>query len=312
MNKTDKIFVTGHTGLIGTALVNRLRKDGYTNLLLRTSSQLDLTDQRAVTTFFRKHNPSYVFLLAAKVGGIAINDKKPVMFIHDNLMIECNVIESAYRTGIKNMLYLACGCIYPKQCKQPIKEEYMLDGKPEQTNLATTIAKIAGVILCQSYNKQYGTNYISCAASNVFGPNDNFDLGAGHVIPNLVRKFFDAKLHDDPAVTVWGSGKPARDFIYVDDVVDALVFLARKYRSADLINIGTGQEVSIKQLALMIKSVTGYNGKLLFDKTKPDGMLKKLMDTAKLTSLGWKPKIGIKQGLEKTCRWYKTERHECA
>lgn len=304
MHKKDKIYIAGHSGLVGSALINRLEKAGFENIITRTSAELDLTNQMAVETFFQNEKPDYVFLLAAKVGGIIANKEKPVDFIHPNLLIECNVFSSAWKSKVKKLLFLSCSIIYPKECEQPIKEECLLSGKPETTSISHTIAKIAGIILCQSYNKQYNTNFISCVASNIFGPNDDFGPTSGHVIPALISKFHTAKIKNEPDVVAWGTGKAERDFIYVDDVADACLFLMDKYRSSEIINICSGEGIQIRKLLELIKEVVGYNGEIEYDTTKPDGALKKMLDNNKLKSLGWQPKTSLKEGLEKTYQWW--------
>ncbi|MFA5859196.1 MAG: GDP-L-fucose synthase [Elusimicrobiota bacterium] len=305
MNKNDKIFVAGHTGLIGTALVARLKAEGYDNIITRASSELDLTDQALVEKFFLAERPAYVFLLAAKVGGITANREKPAGFIYPNLMIECNVLNSAWKVDVKKLFYLSCSIIYPKECEQPMKEEYLLTGKPEPTSMAHTIAKIAGTVLCQSYNKQYNTNFICGVAANVYGTNDDFDPANGHVIPGLLTKMHNAKVNNEPSITAWGTGKPERDFVYVDDVADACIFLMNNYMSSEIINIGSGTGVSIGELSNLICEVVGYKGKIVWDTTKPDGAMKKMLDSTKLNSLGWQPKTVLRQGLEKTYRWWR-------
>jgi GDP-L-fucose synthase len=307
MNKDDKIYVAGHKGLVGSALVRRLKEDGFKNIITRTSSELNLEDQAAVKAFFETEKPDCVFLCAGKAGGIIANKERPADFIYPNLLIECNVISSAWNVKVKKLLFLACSIIYPKECKQPIKEEYLLTGKPEPSNTAHTTAKIAGVVLCQSYNKQYSTGFISCVASNTFGINDNFDPTGGHVIPALINKFHTAKIKNDPHVTIWGTGKPRRDFIYVDNLADACMFLMENYSSSDIINIGPGNDMPVSELANLIKEIVGYKGEIKFDTTKPDGMPRKYLDNSKLSSLGWKCKINIREGLSRTYSWYLTQ-----
>ena len=309
MKENDIIYVAGHTGLIGSALVTRLENEGFRNIITRTSSELDLADREAVRSFFRKEKPEYIFLLAARVGGIVANDAQPVDFIHTNLLIECNLIGSAWETGAKKLLLLGCACVYPKKCSQPIKEEYLLAGRPEQTNLAHAMAKISGIVMCQSYNKQYNTDFIVGISANVIGPGDNFDLVTAHVVPSLINRFHSAKVRNERSVTIWGSGKPRRDFIYVDDVVDACLFLMDKYDSSEVINISAGVDISISELAELIKDVAGYRGEIVFDRTKPDGMPKKLLDGTRLSSMGWKPKGGLRDAIIKTYRWYESQRH---
>ena len=304
MDKKDKIYIAGHKGMIGSAMVRRLKKEGFENIITRSSSELDLTDQQAVRSFFESESPDYVFLMAAKVGGIVANDTEPVEYIYPNLLIECNVISSAWKTGVKKLLFLGCACVYPKECGQVIKEDFLLAGKPEPTNVAHAVAKIAGIVMCQSFNKQYNTNFISCISANSFGPNDNFDMNRGHVIPALINKFYSAKVDNRPSVTVWGTGKPRRDFLYVDDVVDACLFLMDNYNSSEIINIGSGVDILIGELAELIKDVVGYEGEIVYDTTKPDGMPRKLLDNTIITSLGWKAKVSIREALEETYRWY--------
>lgn len=304
MNKTSKIFVAGHRGLVGSAIVRALQKGGYDNLLLRMRAELDLTDQAAVRTFFATEHPEYVFSAAAKVGGIMANKTYPADFIYDNLTIQNNLISAAHASGIAKFLFLGSACIYPKFAPQPIKEEYFLDGKLEPTNIAYAIAKIAGVIECQSYNKQYGTNFISLMPNNLYGPNDNFDLASSHVIPAFIRKFHNAKKHGDPRVVMWGTGSPKREFLHVDDLADVCVFLMQHYDDGELINIGTGTDLSIKELAGLVKQVVGYMGTIEWDTSKPDGTPRRLLDTTKLDALGWRPKIALEEGLRQVYAWY--------
>lgn len=310
MKKKDKIYIAGHTGLVGSALVQRLTRDGFTNIIMPALSELDLTNQEAVKVFFKKEQPDYVFLTAARVGGIMANDLEPVDFIYPNLLIACNVINSAWEAKIKKLLFLGCACVYPRDCEQPIKEEYLLSAKPEPTNLAHAIAKIAAIVMCQSYNKQYKTNFISCVSSNIFGPNDNFNLNSGHVAAALISKIHSAKLKNEPTVTIWGTGKPRRDFIFVEDLIDACLFLMHNFDSSEPINLSAGNHASIRELAELIKELIGYKGKIEFDDTKPDGMPSKLLDNTRLASLGWKPQFGLKQGLEETYRWYLTFKNQ--
>lgn len=304
MNRNDKIFIAGHSGLIGTALIKKLKEEGFTNLLTRGHAGLDLTVQGDVAKFFKKEKPDYVFLLAAKVGGIAANDLSPADYIYPNILIEANVINAAREAKVKKLLFMACACVYPRECPQPMKEEYILSGKPEPTNLPHTIAKVAGIVLCQSFNKQYGTDFISCVSSNVFGPGDNFDLNAAHVVPAQIHRIHLAKLKGDPSVTVWGTGKPRRDFIYSEDVADACLFLMEKYSSPDVINIGAGTDIGTGALAELVREVVKYPGKIAYDTSKPDGMPVKLIDNSKLSSLGWKARYSLKEGLERTYAWW--------
>ncbi|MEL7494307.1 MAG: GDP-L-fucose synthase [Cyanobacteria bacterium J06554_11] len=304
MNLTDKIFVAGHRGLVGSAIVRALKANGYHNLLTASSKELDLRSQAAVEAFFEAEKPDYVFLAAAKVGGIQANNTYRASFLYDNLMIEANVIHSAYQTGVKKLLFLGSSCIYPKLCPQPMKEEHLLTGFLEPTNEPYAIAKIAGLKLCETYCHQYGVNFISAMPTNLYGENDNFDLANSHVLPALMRKFHEAKLTERPTVEVWGSGTPLREFLYVDDLADGLLFLMNHYDNPNFINIGTGKEISIRELALTIKSVVGYEGELVFDTSKPDGTPRKLMDVSKLSALGWTAQTSLKAGIEKSYDWF--------
>ncbi len=307
MNKKSKIYIAGHRGLVGSALVRKLKQEGYDNLILKTREELDLSDGVAVKNFFESEKPEYVFLAAAKVGGILANDAYPADFIRENLTIQNNIIHNAYLTEVKKLLFLGSSCIYPKNCPQPIKEEYLLAGKPEPTNKAYAIAKIAGVIECQSYNKQYGTNFISVMPTNLYGPNDNFDLKTSHVLPALIRKFHEAKINNKKEVEVWGTGAARREFLYVDDLADACVFLMNNYNESEIINIGVGEDISIKELAEIIKEITEFKGEIIWDKSKPDGTPRKLLDVSRLRALGWKHKTKLKQGIEKVYKTYQEE-----
>ena len=298
------IYVAGHQGLVGSAITRKLKQKGYHNLLFKNSAELDLRRQRDVEKFFEKYQPDHVFMAAAKVGGIHANNSYPADFIYDNIMIQTNIIEAAYRYGTKKLLFLGSSCIYPKYCRQPMKEEYLLSGELEPTNEAYAIAKIAGVKMCQSYNKQFGTNFVSVMPTNLYGPNDNFDLETSHVLPALVRKFYEAKVKRSNEVVVWGTGEVRREFLHVDDLADAVVFLMNNYNGADIINIGTGEDISNHDLALIIKEVVGYEGKIIYDKSKPVGTQRKLLDVSKLNSLGWKSEIGLREGIEKTLEWF--------
>ena len=304
MEKSSKIFVAGHRGLVGSAIVRKLQKEGYTNLILKGREEVDLTRQEEVERFFEKERPEYVFLAAAKVGGIHANRTYPAEFIYQNLMIECNVIHSAYKYGVKKLLFLGSSCIYPRECPQPMKEEYLLSGYLESTNEAYAVAKIAGLKLCQYYKRQYGANFISCMPTNLYGPNDNFDLNTSHVIPALIRKFHEAKIQGNPYVEVWGTGKPLREFLHVDDLADACLFLMQNYDDEIWINVGSGEEVSIAELANMIKEIVGYRGEILFNPDMPDGTPRKLLDVSRLKSLGWSPKVSLIEGLKSTYEWY--------
>jgi len=300
MQKNSKIYVAGHRGLVGSAIVRKLQKEGFSNLLLRTSSEVDLRNQEAVKAFFEAEKPEYVFMAAAKVGGINANNVYPADFIYDNLCIQNNVIHESYRTGVKKLLFLGSSCIYPKNAEQPIKEEYLLSGYLEPTNDAYAIAKIAGIKMCQSYHKQYECNFISAMPTNLYGPGDNYDLKNSHVLPALLRKFHEAKLNGEPTVTVWGTGKPRREFLHADDLADACLFLMDHYDSPEIINIGVGKDISIGEMAQMIKNITGYEGEIVFDSSMPDGTFRKLLDVSKLNGLGWEAKIGFEEGVEAT------------
>lgn len=304
MDTQAKVYVAGSRGLVGSALVRTLKAKGYENLVLPSSHDLDLRNQAAVDTFFAEQKPDYVFLAAAKVGGIQANNIYRAEFLYDNLMIEANIIHSAYRHGVQKLLFLGSSCIYPKLCPQPMKEEYLLTGFLEPTNEPYAIAKIAGLKLCENYCRQYGVNFISAMPTNLYGINDNFHLANSHVLPALMRKFHEAKVNGDPTVTVWGTGTPLREFLYVDDLADALVFLMNHYNEVDFVNVGTGQEVSIKELALTMKAVVGYEGDLVFDTTKPDGTPRKLLDVSRLNAAGWQAKTDLKAGIEQTYAWF--------
>jgi len=304
MEKSSKIFVAGHRGLVGSAIVRKLQKEGYTNLILKGREEVDLARQEEVERFFEKERPEYVFLAAAKVGGIHANRTYPAEFIYQNLMIECNVIHSAYKYGVKKLLFLGSSCIYPRECPQPMKEEYLLSGYLEPTNEAYAVAKIAGLKLCQYYKRQYGANFISCMPTNLYGPNDNFDLNTSHVIPALIRKFHEVKINNKPYVEVWGTGKPLREFLHVDDLADACLFLMQNYDDEIWINVGSGEEVSIAELAKMIKEIVGYKGRIVFNPDMPDGTPRKLLDISRLKSLGWEKKISLFDGLRSTYEWY--------
>jgi GDP-L-fucose synthase len=307
MKKDSRIYVVGHEGFIGSAIVRKLKKSGYNILLLKKDSELDLTDQRMTRAFFRAAAPEYVFLAAEKSGGIWANSTYLAEFIYKNLMIQTNVIDSAYRNGIKKLLFLGSSCSYPRMCPQPMKEEHLLSGYLEPTNEAYAVAKIAGIKMCQAYNKQYGTKFISVIPSNLYGINDNFDSKESHVLPALIRKFHEAKTLGVKVVTLWGSGKPKREFLYVDDFADACIFLMNNYNSNEAINVGSGRDISIARLALMIKDVAGFKEKIVYDKTKPDGMPRKLLDTTKIHNLGWRAKTDLGSGLRLAYEYFKTE-----
>lgn len=304
MNKDDKIYIAGHRGLVGSAIVRNLEASGYTNLVLRTSKELDLTSQADVNKFFEQEKPDYVFLAAAKVGGIYANDTYPADFIRDNLQIQTNVIDAAYRNNAQKLLFLGSSCIYPKFAPQPMKEEHLLTGELEPTNEWYAIAKIAGIKMCQAYKKQYGFNAISIMPTNLYGPGDNFNLENSHVLPALIRKFHDAKENNLPQVEVWGTGTPRREFLHVDDMADASVYLMNNYDGFDFVNIGVGEDVSIKELAELVKEAVGFTGELAFNTSKPDGAPRKLLDVSRLASEGWKAKIHLLQGVAETYKWF--------
>lgn len=304
MEKTSKIFVAGHRGLVGSAIVRALESQGYSNIIKRNRDELDLLDQKAVAGFFATEKPEYVFDAAAKVGGILANKEHPAEFIHQNLVIQNNIIHNAYLNGVKKLVFLGSSCIYPKLAAQPIKEEYLLTGPLEPTNDAYAIAKIAGIMMCQSYNRQYGTNFISLMPTNLYGPNDNFDLTSSHVLPAMIRKFHEAKINNSPSVPLWGTGSPMREFLHVDDLADAAVYLMNNYDGSEIVNVGTGEDVTIKELAELIRDTVGYKGELDWDTSKPDGTPRKLLDVSRLHSLGWKHKIPLPEGVKDTYNWY--------
>ena len=309
LDRSKKIYVAGHKGLVGSALVRKLEKEGFTKIITRSHAELDLTRQAEVEDFFEKEKPDYVILAAAKVGGIHANDTYPADFIMKNLQIECNVIDAAYKNQVQKLLFLGSSCIYPRECPQPIKEEYLLSNYLEKTNEAYALAKIAGLKMCSYYNKQYGTNYISVMPCNLYGINDNFSLENSHVLPALMRKFHEAKIKGETAVSVWGSGKPLREFLNVDDLADACLFLMDNYEGDDFFNVGYGEEVTIMELALLIKEVVGFKGELVMDASKPDGTMRKLTDISRIKALGWEPKITLKEGLKETYQWFQ-EKYE--
>jgi GDP-L-fucose synthase len=308
MEKNARIYVAGHRGLVGSAIVRRLTEAGYSSLITRTSKELDLRRQSDVETFFLQELPEYVFLAAAKVGGILANDTYKAEFIYDNIMIAANVIHASYRSGVKKLLNLGSSCIYPKFAPQPMREEHLLTGQLEPTNEPYAIAKIAAIKLCRYYNEQYGTGYISAMPTNLYGPQDNFDLANSHVLPALIRKFHEAKVRNQPSVLLWGTGTPRREFLYVDDMADACVFLMQRHAFHELgefINVGSGTDQTIAELAEVVRSVVEYSGSVDHDLSKPDGTPKKLMDSSRLRQLGWSPKIGLREGVERTYAWYR-------
>lgn len=304
MKKDSKIYIAGHRGMVGSAIHRKLLGLGYTNIITRTSSELDLRVQEPVNEFFETERPGYVFLAAAKVGGIMANNLYRADFLYENLMIQSNVIHSAYATRVSKLMFLGSSCIYPKLAPQPMKEEYLLTGLLEQTNEPYAIAKIAGIKMCDAYRAQYGCNFISVMPTNLYGPNDNYDLQNAHVLPTLIRKFHEAKQNGDPAVTIWGTGTPMREFLHADDLASACVYLMENYNEEGLVNIGTGMDVTITELAMLIKEIVGYEGTLVYDHTKPDGTPRKLMDVSKLTNLGWKYSINLKDGLKQVYNDY--------
>jgi GDP-L-fucose synthase len=300
MNKESKIYVAGHRGMVGSAIVRKLKELGYTNLILKTRKELDLTNQFQVNQFFNLERPEYVFLAAAKVGGIKANDQYRADFIYENIIIQSNVIKASHNTGVKKLLFLGSSCIYPKLCPQPIKEEYLLTGLLEPTNDAYAIAKISGIKMCQDFNKQYGTNYISVMPTNLYGPNDNYDLNNSHVLPALIRKFHDAKVEGKEKVEIWGTGTPKREFLYVDDLADACLYLMTNYNGSEIVNIGTGEDITIKDLANLVKEVVGFEGDIYFNTEMPDGTPRKLLDVNRIKGLGWTYKTSLKEGIQKT------------
>ncbi|NTW45579.1 MAG: GDP-L-fucose synthase [Candidatus Moranbacteria bacterium] len=308
MRKDSKIYVAGHRGLVGSAITRKLQSEGFANLLFRSIDELNLMDTVAVNDFFRSEKPEYVFLAAAKVGGILANDTYPADFIYQNLAIQNNVIHAAYEHNAKKLLFLGSSCIYPRDCPQPIREDSLLTGPLEKTNEAYAIAKIAGIKTCQAFNKQFGTRFISVMPTNLYGPNDNFDLESSHVLPALIRKFHDAKLSGASEVVMWGTGSPKREFLHVDDLADACIFLMNTYDESEIVNIGTGEDVTIRQLVELIRDIVGFKGQVVNDTTKPDGTPRKLLDVSYLHSLGWKHSVTLKEGIQKTYEWYLTSR----
>jgi GDP-L-fucose synthase len=306
VNPADRIYVAGHQGLVGSAIVRRLQHAGYRNLIVRSRSDLDLTDARAVTSFFRQERPQYVFLAAARVGGIVANDSWPADFIRDNLAIQLHVIDAAARYQVAKLLFLASSCVYPRDAPQPIREEYLLGGPLEPTNSAYAVAKIAGIETCRAYRRQYGASFITAMPANVYGPNDNFDLETSHVLPALIRRFHEARVAGDRNVTLWGSGTPRREFLHADDLADACVHLMLTHDSADITNVGWGVDISIQELATLVAGITGYTGGITWDRRRPDGTLRKLLDTTRLRELGWSPRIGLEEGVRQTYAWFRT------
>jgi GDP-L-fucose synthase len=305
MEKDAKIYVAGHRGLVGSAIMRKLKKEGYNNLIYRTSSELDLRRQEKVEEFFEEEKPEYVILAAAKVGGIQANDTYSAEFLYDNLMIETNVINAAYQNNVEKLLFLGSSCIYPKFSDQPMKEDYLLSGKLESTNEGYAVAKITGIKLCEHYNKQYGTNFISAMPTNLYGPNDNFDLETSHVLPALIRKFHEAKVNNEDEVVIWGTGKPRREFLHVDDLADSLLFLLDNYSGDQFVNVGVGKDISILELAELIKDIVGFEGQIVNDLSKPDGTPRKLLDVTRLNDLGWEAQISLEEGIKDTYQWFK-------
>jgi GDP-L-fucose synthase len=305
MHKSDKIFVAGHRGMVGSAIVRRLKAEGFSHLVTRDRSQLDLADESAVAKFFAEERPTIVIVAAAKVGGIKANNDFPVEFLLENLRIQNNIIRSAYEAGVRKLLFLGSSCIYPKFAPQPIPETALLSGPLEPTNEAYAIAKIAGIKLSQAYNREYGANFISAMPTNLYGPNDNFDLETSHVLPALIRKAHEAKARKDQKLVVWGTGKPRREFLHVDDLASACLLLLEKYDSSEIINVGCGEDISIRELAELICDVVGFDGELAWDTTKPDGTPRKLLDVTRLRALGWKPAIPLRDGIARTCEWFR-------
>jgi len=304
MKRNSSIYVAGHKGLVGSAILRKLKSQGYRNIITRTHKELDLVDKKKAESFFAKEKPEYVFLAAAKVGGIYANNTYPAEFVYQNLMIQTNVLDLSYKYGVEKLLFLASSCLYPKTCKQPMKEEHVLTGPIELTNEAFAVAKLAGIKMCQAYNRQYSTNFISIIPANVYGVNDHCDENA-HVVSSLIKNFHEAKTKGQKRVTIWGSGKPKRDFLYVDDIADACLFLMKNYSSSEIINVGTGIETSIKELAESVRQITGFKGQTTFDTTKPDGNPRRLLDSSKIKGLGWEPNIPLNKGLKLTYNWYK-------
>jgi GDP-L-fucose synthase len=305
LEKNSKIYIAGHNGMVGSAIIRSLRREGYNNLILKTRQELNLLNIIDVNNFFQKEKPEYVFLAAAKVGGILANRDYPADFIYENIQVQLNVINEAYKNNVKKLLFLGSSCVYPRNCQRPIKEGYLLNGELEPTNKPYAIAKISGIIMCQAYNRQYHTNFISVMPTNLYGPNDNFDLNTSHVLPALIRKFHEAKINNKKEVVVWGTGNPKREFLHVEDLADACIFLMNNYNEPEIINIGSGEDISIKELAETTKKIIGFEREIKWDKTKPDGTQRKLLDVNRLHNLGWKYKIKLEEGIKNTYKWYK-------
>jgi GDP-L-fucose synthase len=305
MNNSEKIYIAGHNGMVGSSIRRKLESEGFNNLLLRDSKQLDLRNQQMVNDFFAAEKPDYVFLAAAKVGGIMANNTYRAEFIYDNMMIQSNIIHASYVNKVKKLMFLGSSCIYPKMAPQPLKEEYMLTGLLEDTNEPYAIAKIAGIKMCDAYRSQYGCNFISAMPTNLYGPNDNYDLQKSHVLPALIRKFHEAKQNKEASVIIWGTGKPRREFLHTDDLADACFFLMQNYNSEGLVNIGIGEDIEIGELALLVKDIVGFNGSIKFDTSKPDGTPRKLMDVSKINAMGWNARIHLRAGIESVYKDFK-------
>ena len=307
MNKNSKIFIAGHRGMVGSAILRKLISEEYTNIVTKSKKELDLTNQFQVNHFFHFERPEYVFLAAAKVGGIKANSDFKADFIYQNLVIQTNVINASYQTGVKKLMFLGSSCIYPKMAPQPLKEEYLLSGYLESSNDAYAVAKIAGIKMCQSFNQQYGTNFISVMPTNLYGPGDNYNLQNSHVLPALIRKFHEAKINGESEVVIWGTGSPMREFLYVEDLADAIFYLMMNYNDSEIVNIGTGQDISIRDLAYLVKDVIGFSGQIVYDFSKPDGTPRKLLDVSKIHDLGWSDKTNLKEGIELTYKHFLNE-----
>ncbi len=307
MDKEDKVFVAGHEGIIGSAIIRRLKGSGFTHILNLDSEMPDLTSQAHTLEYFMENHPDYVFLTSLKVGGILANNQYPADFIYANLVSEINVIHSAWKSGVKKLLFLGSSCIYPKECPQPIKEEYLLNGKLEPTSEPYAIAKIAGISMCQSYHRQYGVEYITAVPADVYGPGDDFNPETGHVLPALITRMHRARINNEAEVVVWGTGSPRREALHVDDLANACITLMKEYSDSELINIGSGKDISIKEMALAIKEVVGFEGEVVFDESKPDGAPRKLLDASKINRLGWSPKISLMEGIRQTYRWFESQ-----
>lgn len=308
--KDAKVYIAGHTGLVGTALFNKYKEEGYRGIIVRTHRELDLIRQQDVEKFFQNEQPQYVVLASARVGGIQSNIANPAQFIYENIAIQTNVIHSAYLYGVKKLLFFGSACSYPLECPQPMKEKYLLSGYLEPTNEPYAVSKITGIKMCEAYNKQYRTNFICAIPTNVYGPNDNFDPVNSHVIPALITKFHTAKIKEQESVKLWGTGNPVREFIYADDLAEACLVLMKNYNSSEIINVGSSEEISIKELAYLIKDIIEYRGEIIFDKSKPDGTLRKVLDGSKMNRLGWKAKVSLQKGLRETYKWYREHKKE--